>query len=244
MNYQDFPLTIKGDHILFNIDEYTLLLDTGSPMTMHAPDIEQLNITICDFTITSDVNPSFDDFTSMSHMNYHILLGNDNLSHFRFKIHFNGDAPVITFQRSSQTCEMFDHMSSVDIVGSPIPKISVSLPQFDDAEYTVFVDTGAPISYMTSHIASQFNEIEGERRRDFSPMYGEWETGLYRILIKIADRTFSIRFGVLPKKLEKLMLKGTGTLGIIGADLFRAVDTIGFDLSNKQLFVGSDLNSN
>jgi putative NIF3 family GTP cyclohydrolase 1 type 2 len=87
------------------------------------------------------------------------------------------------------------------------------------------IDTGAPISYMP--------EVEGTpdgTADDFYPGYGTWTTRLYRNRVRFGNRTFDVRFGIVP---DGCVLK-YATPWLCGADFFKS-GPVGFDISRNRM---------
>jgi hypothetical protein len=92
------------------------------------------------------------------------------------------------------------------------------------------LDTGAPISYMPRAGGTADGTAD-----DFYPGFGKWTTNLYRNHIEFGDRSFDMKFGVIP---DGCLLK-TVTPWLCGGAFLKS-GPIGFDLSRNRLHLFSN----
>ncbi|HQK35966.1 MAG TPA: hypothetical protein PK074_14685, partial [Spirochaetales bacterium] len=90
-------------------------------------------------------------------------------------------------------------------------------------ETNAFIDTGAHISYIDSSFVQ--NSVSIRTENDYNPLYGSFETNIYRLPTKIDNlREIAMEYGVLPAKLSMMsitMLNAMyNTSVIIGTELF------------------------
>jgi hypothetical protein len=92
------------------------------------------------------------------------------------------------------------------------------------------LDTGAPISYIP--------QVEGTpdgKADDFFPSFGTWTTRLYFNHVEFGDRSFDMKFGIIP---EGCLLK-QATPWLCGAEFLKS-GPIGFDISRNRLHLFSN----
>jgi DNA-binding transcriptional MerR regulator len=91
----------------------------------------------------------------------------------------------------------------------------------------LFLDTGAKVSYLHRNHFKNYPKAGTER--DYYPGLEPFTTQTYTVPVKLAEANIALNFGHLPAPLEvALLMAGCG--GIVGYDLFRYFNPIGFNL--------------
>jgi hypothetical protein len=95
----------------------------------------------------------------------------------------------------------------------------VPIIEFWVAGYRVraFLDTGAWLSYASPQAVAGLRSVRVVR--DFHPVFGEFETEVYRLAIGVGDRAIDAEFGVLPTHQRASLTATDGW--ILGSDFFR-----------------------
>jgi Ca-activated chloride channel family protein len=208
-NERDFLLTLVNGHLVARINEQSVLIDTGIPISLGNPsgwhflnEIHQLSQDYMGVTLQY--------LSKMVGTPIDIVLGADILK----KHHV-----IIDLAKNSvsfSTRALFHSVNSIKmetLLGTPIATLTVS-----GKECQMFVDTGAKLSYVDHGTALKFTPIGKEG--DFYPGIGEFETDVFEIPFQLGVLKFNLRCGVLPPLLEKTLMV-TGKCGIVGTELYQ-----------------------
>lgn len=206
---QSYDLDVFDHHLIINVGQLHVLIDTGSPVTLS-------NNGIFEFmgkqfpAQKSIAGKSIDDISGQVGRCVDVLLGMDVLKNFVLRIDL--DKNTILFSDVDAPEEDSIPMT----VRMGIPTINMTV---DGGSYTFILDTGAKISYIESNITHCDTPIA--TLNDFNPLLGDFTTPIYAKDVKIGTKTFTCQFGNLPFMAEKA-LSVSGFNGIIGYDIFQS----------------------
>ena len=206
---RDFHLQMINGHLLAEIENKFVLIDTGIPISL-GKDPE--------FYFLNQVHPLSRDYMGVT-LDYlermvgttiDILLGMDILNKYFLTIDLAGNRLTIS---SRSLVAPINGIPMTSFMNVPIASFSVK-----GKDCQMFIDTGARLSYVDHKIASTLTPVGKER--DFYPGLGEFETSVFEIPFQIGRREIILRCGVLPPLLEKTVLL-TGKSGIVGSELYQ-----------------------
>lgn len=219
---KQFQMSLFEGHPIINDGEKLILIDTGSPSTIH----ESSQLTFCSDNYDCNVNYVGLTVSKISEMlgtSITTLLGADILSNYT--ILFDYKKGMVEFNKQDIA---FDGTQAVISNFMAIPIIELSI---DNQKLKFFLDTGAKLSYLTDNITSNYESIGTDE--DFYPGIGEFQTECFEITTSLGDKNFIVKYGKLPTLLQMtLMLSGTN--GIIGFDFFNNFKVL-LDLKNNRL---------
>lgn len=219
---KQFQLTLFKGHPIINDGENTILIDTGSPSTIHAS--ESLNFCSERFKCkTSYMNLTVSEISKMLGTEITTLLGTDVLS--KFNICFDYKNKVIEFNKDAISFEGTD-IDISNFMGIPIVEFKI-----ENQNYRFFLDTCAKLSYLSDSITANYENVGTDE--DFYPGLGTFETLCYEIPTSISEVEFMVKYGNLPAQLESTLKLG-GTDGIVGFDFFNNFKVV-LDLKNNSL---------
>lgn len=201
------PLRLSQGHLFMEHGTGLWLLDTGAP-TSFGHD-RHLNLAGETF--------SFDDTyhgLDVGHLAEHVgvacvgLLGGDVLCSFDMIIDVPGGTLTLT-------------TGDLEPEGEPIPLWEfVGLPivtaRIAGADYRMFFDTGAHLSYFQDPAIKQFPE-EG-MEPDFFPDGGDFVTQTHRVEMSLGGIVVKLRCGTLPQSASAALTMANAT-GIVGNEL-------------------------
>ena len=197
---------VKHDnHLFINIRDKTLLLDTGSPITIGKG--ENFTFLSKEYRVYNEfMGNKFNEIVKNFDEEFEILLGGDILGDFYLII----DDENIIFSKQQPEFRgisiPFEKMMNIPIIGVAI----------DSNKLKAFWDTGAKISYVRTEYAIE--RTSNMIVEDFYPGYGVFTTPVYEMPIELANFNLNMEFGVLPDFLE-LALLSAGVEAIIGNDI-------------------------
>ncbi|MFA4917459.1 MAG: hypothetical protein WC560_12430 [Syntrophales bacterium] len=137
------------------------------------------------------------------------LLGADILEKFDFIIDVPNSAIEVSVEElghAGQSVPMEEFMVGIPIVTARIR----------GADYRMFFDTGAQISYFQHESLREFPAAGNVT--DFYPNFGQFETETYNVGIAFGTSEFTLRCGVLPGLLGASLMMA-GAEGIVGNQL-------------------------
>lgn len=187
-------LEIVNKHAVYAEGEGFVLVDTGSPMTIGRQaallvDLEEVSERIGRKIVK--------------------LLGTDNMQGGPVLIDYQGGK--IEFDYAGDE-DFPNELPCRMVMGIPTVTIKIA-----GEERRMFLDTGAPTSYIASTITAGMTPTGSVS--DFHPQAGEFEVDTFEIETEIVDFKGSIVYGNLPAELAA-QCKIFGCDGIIGYDLF------------------------
>jgi len=207
MNNNTFSLEIIDGHPLIKTDIYTILIDTGSPITIH--NSRSFNFLSVNFDVQSNYLTIL-ELVDLIGINITTLLGMDIIS--KYKPLFDYKNKIITF--NNQEDNSFTG-NSVDI--NSFMKIPTVELKINNKLLKFFLDSGAKHSYLLNNITQ--NYTSAGIIDDFYPGIGSFTTDSFKINTYFDNNSFLVTYGILPKELE-LLLNMADITGIIGSDFF------------------------
>ena len=220
-----YKIEIIDNHIIFTENNLRLLLDTGSPISIS----NHSTISVFGKTINARKNimghTSIDDINqSIRNANIDALIGADILNKINLSISLSNKLmelnPVINHNQ-------YDSFPLSTFMGIPMIVATIN-----GKEAKLFLDTGAKISYLNSNSVQVKNIIRVAE--DFYPGFGNFETNIYQLQIKLFNQIKKYDFGTLPESLET-SLSMLGTNGIIGNNILMNFDLVLDNLKNQIL---------
>ncbi|MCX7997879.1 MAG: hypothetical protein N3A69_02865, partial [Leptospiraceae bacterium] len=154
-----------------------------------------------------------------------ILLGMDVLKNLNFLV--NWDKKIIIF--SSAPFRLDGILVELEL-SMNIPTLSLLI---DGTEVKVVLDTGSKLSYLEKHFTA--NRTSLGKASDFSPGFGLFETDTFEVPVTLANQTFSMKVGHLPKLLQQT-LKTSQAQGILGNEIFQYFHVC-FNFQDKKLLL-------
>lgn len=224
----EFELEIFQGHPIIREGENIILLDTGSPTTIHT----HQDLTFCDEQFRCETNHmgilSSQDLSELLGTRVTTLLGTNCLSHFKVLLDYSGQkAKFMGREEGVPGTQIY-----IDsLMGVPLIEVEIA-----NQIHKLFLDTGAKLSYLdvdyTGHLESQGTE------QDFYPGLGAFTTPVYEITTHFEGYGFSARYGNLPTIMAQT-LRGLGINGILGYDFFNKFKVC---LDLKDGLMGYELN--
>jgi len=217
-----FQVSFFDGHAMIYQDDHIILIDTGSPATIHTSG--QLNL--CDDIHrchTSFMGLTVERISELVGSRITTLLGADILS--RYKILFDYRNGEITFSQNDIIMDGTE-VSIGNFMGVPIIDLFV-----DNRSLKFFLDTGAKLSYLPQNITG--NYPSAGRADDFHPSAGRFQTDYFEISTTLGDVRFVAKYGNLPNILKSTLM-AADTEGIIGFDFFNQLKVV-LDLQNRKM---------
>ncbi len=218
------PLVFKDGHLFVELDENLWLFDSGAPTSFGAGTSieiagEQFRVAKSYFGLSEATLSSFVGVPCAG------LLGADVLGHFDHLLDAAGGTLTISkteLQHGGQAVRLSEFM------GIPMLKAQIA-----DAEYRMFFDTGAQISYFQESLISQFPPAG--TITDFYLGIGQFESETYHVPLTLSSIAFTVRCGTLPGLLG-MTLAMAGTQGLIGNEILLN-RTVGFFPRRSALYM-------
>lgn len=202
-----------NDHLLRDGPRGIELIDTGSPISIKAPE----------------------EAVRAVHPDLRRLVGMDELAQGPLLIDWS-DGLVRQTLTPSDLRQLETPHATADlarIMGVPAIQIRAGrLRPGRRASSTALIDTGAPISYAPGTAVEGLEPV-GEAQ-DFMPLFGDFTTSLYDVSIEALGATRTIRVGVLPPLLEAALGMLSSAPWILGADFLRGRRIV-MDFPNERL---------
>lgn len=210
----ELPLELESDHLMALLPEGRFIVDTGSPTSFGLGDsvefagerhpvmrelmgldvaaLRELSGIACDGLVGMDILARYD-------LLFDVPSGE--------LVAETGELPRDRFAPEGR-CVALDAC-----MGIPIVSIDVA-----GASHSMFLDTGAPHSYLVRRIVGDREAIDTVA--DFYPGFGPFEAEIFRVPARLGDLVAVSTFGVLPELLEATLLLG-GAEGIVGNEVMR-----------------------
>ena len=206
-----YNINLVEGHLLISDNGNTILVDTGSPITVHSK--TNLSFMDRDFKVhTSIMGNRISDLSSLVGISFTTLLGMDILSQYR--VVFDYKNQQITFQTEEEPGLEGTSYPLIDVMGSKAIRMNMK-----GQPLTMVLDTGAPLSYVDAAVTENLEPV-GEKE-DFHPIAGRYTTRIYELEAEIDDKKFTGTYGNLPAMM-RMSLKLGGLDGIIGYDFFQS----------------------
>jgi hypothetical protein len=196
-----------GGHILAEIGQERVLIDTGAPSSVG--DVGTIRIGNTEYPVApTSMGTTVAEISRLIGTRISALLGADILNRVDFRIDLDEGKLTVT-------------EGTMDFGGTTIPTESIQgVPviraRLGQEEARWFFDTGAKLSYLHSSLAGNYPVVG--RDTDFFPGFGEFQTEVREARVRIGGRGYDVRFGTLPPALEAALLLA-GVRGIIGSAL-------------------------
>lgn len=205
----NFDLTVVNNHLLVRLPDGLALLDTGSPQS-YGPG-EYLQIGDRRHTLSTDGFGVLELVREKVSPDIQYFVGYETLKDYRVLIDWPGSKVVF----STDPIELpgAGELEMETIMGVPLIPIEVA-----GARTMAILDTGAALSYAPADAIENLEPIRTER--DFYPMMGEFETGVWNLEGQFPHRRLAFEAGTLPPLLA-LTLGMIGGGWILGVDFFR-----------------------
>jgi len=219
---KQFQMQLFKGHAIINDGENRILIDTGSPSTIHVAD----SLNFCSKSYgcsTNYMGLTVSKISDMLGTEITTLLGADILSDFKILLDYQNQ--VVEFSEQEIDIDGTE-LDISNFMGIPIIKMTV-----DNQELNFFLDTGAKLSYLSDSLTSNYESVGTDE--DFYPGVGKFQTECFEIPTFFGDNEFVVRYGNLPTLLQMTLMLG-GTDGIIGYDFFNNFKVV-LDLKNNRL---------
>jgi hypothetical protein len=203
------PLSVRNGHLFLEHEGALWLIDTGAPSSFGRS--SRLTLAGETFRLAADYLGLTPDALSRAIGTPCAgLLGADVLG--RFDHVFDLAAGTLTLS----TGTLYHTGQTIPLtmfVGIPILEVRIA-----GADYRMFFDTGASVSYLQEPLLQHFPETGTVT--DFYPGFGVFETETHRVEMQLGGRAVSLRCGTLPDLLGSTLLMA-GTRGIVGLELLQ-----------------------
>lgn len=215
-----YPYVMADGHIVLDVNDQSLLLDTGSSRSIGTGELEIDGKTYTLKTRATDVTPEY--LSSEIGVKIDALLGMDIIGEYTLIV--DPTRQLICFEimpPESGAAVRIDEYK-----GIPIIAVTVGGRQI-----RVFFDTGAPLSYIEPELTEN-TPVSGTRDHFYAGT-GRVTADVYRLDVGIGGETVNLAFGHVPEKLQ-LILVMAGAQGIIGTELL-ATHKIALSTSRKKI---------
>ena len=217
-----FDINLVDGHLLISDNGNTILVDTGSPVTVHQEDT--LSFLGREFPVhTSILGDRIDSLCKLSGIEFTTLLGMDILSQYR--VVFDYENRELTFLTDEEAGMEGTTVPLVNVMGG----VKAICLEINGQPLKMAIDTGAPLSYVDRIVTDDFESI-GEKE-DFHPMAGRYTTPIFKLEAEFCGKRFTSTYGNLPTMMG-LSLKLGGLDGVVGYDFFKSFKVI-FDFRNS-----------
>lgn len=207
-----FPLILQDNHPIIKDGGNLILVDTGSPTTIHINN--KFQFIDKNFNVTTSVGGfSIDRITQGLGCKITTLLGNDIIRNYKLLFNYE-EAKITFFERDEEPIISGKKITLSSISGIPTFKAKVNFIENNEIEF--FLDSGARLSYLREDLTTDLKKHVD--MTDFYPGYGSFTVPTFLTKIYIDQVRIDPVFANLPKQLARL----TNTVpGIMGSDLFR-----------------------
>ena len=217
-----FDINLVDGHLLISDNGNTILVDTGSPVTVHQEDT--LSFLGREFPVhTSILGDRIDSLCKLSGIEFTTLLGMDILSQYR--VVFDYENRELTFLTDEEAGMEGTTVPLVNVMGG----VKAICLEINGQPLKMAIDTGAPLSYVDRMVTDDFESI-GEKE-DFHPMAGRYTTPIFKLEAEFCGKRFTGTYGNLPTMMG-LSLKLGGLDGVVGYDFFKSFKVL-FDFRNS-----------
>ena len=217
-----FKINLLDGHLLISDNGNTILVDTGSPVTVHQE--YTLSFLGREFPVhTSILGDRIDSLCKLSGIEFTTLLGMDILSQYRLV--FDYENRELTFLTDEEAGMEGTTVPLVNVMGG----VKAICLEINGQPLKMAIDTGAPLSYVDRMVTDDFESI-GEKE-DFHPMAGRYTTPIFKLEAEFCGKRFTGTYGNLPTMMG-LSLKLGGLDGVVGYDFFKSFKVL-FDFRNN-----------
>ena len=222
-----FKINFVNNHLLIQDGDATILVDTGSPITIHVD--QELQFAGETYQVTTNaLGNTIEKLKSLSKLEFTTLMGLDILSKYKVIIDYKNSE--ISFFTKDELNPNGDICTFKMMMGAIIIPIEINGKTCD-----MILDTGATLSYID--ISMTKGLISRETITDFSPLVGgQFSTPVFEIESSFNGVPFNCRYGNLPSTIA-LMMKMIGVWGVIGYDFLNSFKIM-IDISDsKMIFI-------
>jgi Ca-activated chloride channel family protein len=209
MDTRDYHLREINGHLITQIENQQVLIDTGIPVSMGRKSEWYFMHAVHPLS-ESYLGVTLEQISDLVGAPADILMGSDILK--KYSILFGLERERVSFSPRPLLRNRYQFPLSF-LMGVPGVHVDVF-----DQPCEMYLDTGAKLSYVSSELAKGLKSTGKEK--DFYPGLGEFETEVYVVDFSLGDLVFTLRCGVLPSILETA-LKVSSKQGIIGVEFFR-----------------------
>ena len=223
---QRFKIDFEKKHLLINDGSNRILIDTGSPATIHTS--TELHFAGKNHHVSTNIlGNTVEKLKAMAGIEFTTLMGLDILSEYKIIIDYASSEITLY---SPDECDPDGTAYPIkSIMGTLVVPIEVANRQLE-----MILDTGATYSYIKSSITQGLNATE--TITDFSPLVGgEFRTPIFELESRLGNRLFMCHYGNLPQKIE-MMIGLLGVDGVIGYDLLLAPKLL-INIPNSRLVI-------
>ena len=217
-------IVTSNKYILLQNEDGFVIVDTGSPMSFHRSGRLSFG-GISHACSTSIIGVNVDALSEESGLNVTGLLGMDIMNKYDNVLFDYRNSQIIVNDDRIDESNMI-MLPSGSIMGIPYTDISI-----EGRNARVFVDTGAPISYISDNYTNGLTSKD--RLHDYNPALGEFWTEIYDVRVGIGADTHVMPFGNL-SNLIQMSLSMVGIDGIIGYELFSRYQLL---YQNRHLYI-------
>ena len=206
-----YEISFRKEHLTIHDGDSTILVDTGSPTTIHHSGILRFagkDHTVMNSLMGTDVR----DLSQLAEIDFTTLMGLDILSEYKVILDYSGGTMTLYEDEKPQ----FD---GTDIILERANGVLLVPAGVLGHRLTLALDTGATLSYIDPDVVRGIQPAG--MQSDFHPMAGRFETPVYHADTTIGGRRFMTRYGVLPSFMASV-LRITGIDGVVGYDFFSA----------------------
>ena len=223
---QTFEINFVDGHLLIRDNGNTILIDTGSPVTVHSGNV--LNFLGREFAVsTSIMGSGVGNLCELSGVEFDTLLGMDIMS--QYKVIFDYGNSKLTFLSEDEADVAGTAYPLMDVMGVKALEMRIG-----GKALRMAIDTGAPLSYVDTAVTAGMEPV-GERE-DFHPLAGRYVTRIFKLDAEFAGKQFPGTYGNLPG-LMGMSLKLGGLDGVVGYDFFKSFKVM-FDFRDGVAVVG------
>lgn len=204
-----FNYRLFDGHILMEVGQQSMLIDTGAPCGFARASPIQLGNR--EYRFEKDfMGMSSESLSTNVGCEVHALIGADVLNHYDILI--DPEAGCLTLSEDELPLE-----------GQSIPvELYMGIPVLEAGIHgrpaRMFFDTGAKLSYLDRELTSGC-AVAGSAE-DFYPTIGRFTTNVYEITVELAADTIKLQAGNLPELLQMTLMMAN-TRGILGTAILR-----------------------
>lgn len=223
----EYKIDLYDGHLLIKEDGKTLLLDTGSPVSL--TDLSSFSFSGHEFSGHRNLGgKGISEVSEQLGKDIDVLVGMDVLHLFTLLIDYKNLILGVYEQNPTEFIDEWPVSLYKVAMGA------ITIPMTVDGHILHFaLDTGAKISYINNRVTSSDTPIEN--RQDFNPLLGYFSTPIFPKIVKVGDVDFLCNFGNLPQMAE-MPLSMMGIDGVIGFDLFKAFKVC-LDFKNHVMYL-------
>jgi hypothetical protein len=204
----EYPYEMIKGHVVLNIDDSFLLLDTGAPTSLGE---DSVSIGDRRYPVQDNyLGITADYLTRKIGSRIDGMIRADIISHYTITI----DTLRNKIAFSYGTIDFPISISIDEFMGIPILEVFVN-----GSQIRAFLDTGACLSYIDPELSEGM--VPTGKMEDFYPGIGRFTTDIFELDTVIGGESFNLLYGHLPPLLQMTLMMAN-TQGIIGTELFKS----------------------